>query len=512
MSITAVLAPTDSLRLSLGSTPTSGLQCIVGYSIPSAATWASQKTVLTADGEILSAPGSSDGVKCVTGASIYNPNDSEIEVTPYLRYTDASTSETTDYTVRTFTVPANGRLVYTMELDWFIPEGDECFILTADNTASGDNTFTGVNNFTGGLKIGGNLLSMAGAFTISGAYSLTVTLTGDTALTFPTSGTVAVLDKLQYWNTVQIFYKSPGYFMYSDTAGAYASPQYRRARGTSDTPEAVQDGDYMMYSSYALYNGTAYVLSAYDKGEIQYTSTTSYGVKKTHELGSSTVSVQWVEDHDENALYTTTTMTLGTTAYPWAAITSTTAVNVTSDISKKRDAARIDDDPRFLMFGLGVSEVLSRFRMKSEYAKYGEAARYHSGVIAQDILKLCITNGIAPGEMAALSWNETEETTVCVDGVEEARISSDKESPFYRSGWKSLSVPMEGNGVITTHDATWNVITSEVKTGSTTSTTVRTRSYLVSLDELYAYALAAQRKILERLAAASGLSLPDLLR
>ena len=50
---------------------------------------------------------------------------------------------------------------------------------------------TGVNNGTNTITIGGNV-STAGAFTLSGAHTLTLTLTGNTSLTLPTTGTLMV--------------------------------------------------------------------------------------------------------------------------------------------------------------------------------------------------------------------------------------------------------------------------------------------------------------------------------
>jgi hypothetical protein len=50
---------------------------------------------------------------------------------------------------------------------------------------------TGINNGANTITLGGNV-STAGAFTLSGAHSLTFTLTGNTALTLPTSGTIMV--------------------------------------------------------------------------------------------------------------------------------------------------------------------------------------------------------------------------------------------------------------------------------------------------------------------------------
>lgn len=53
---------------------------------------------------------------------------------------------------------------------------------------------TGVNNGSNTITTGGNILT-AGAFTTAGAFSVTQTYTGDTNVTFPTSGTLATITK-----------------------------------------------------------------------------------------------------------------------------------------------------------------------------------------------------------------------------------------------------------------------------------------------------------------------------
>lgn len=63
----------------------------------------------------------------------------------------------------------------------------------AEGTASALQISTAAVNINGTFSIAGKTLSLAGAFTISGAFTFTATITANTAVTFPISGTLATL-------------------------------------------------------------------------------------------------------------------------------------------------------------------------------------------------------------------------------------------------------------------------------------------------------------------------------
>lgn len=67
--------------------------------------------------------------------------------------------------------------------------GDQTIALTGDVTGSGTGSFAATVG-----KIGGKAVSLAGALTTSGAFASTFTMTGVTAVTFPTAGTLATLN------------------------------------------------------------------------------------------------------------------------------------------------------------------------------------------------------------------------------------------------------------------------------------------------------------------------------
>jgi hypothetical protein len=69
-----------------------------------------------------------------------------------------------------------------------VNSGDQFIALTGDVTGSGTGTFsTTINN------IGGKPIELGGALITSGNYSTTITTTGNTNVTLPTSGTIATL-------------------------------------------------------------------------------------------------------------------------------------------------------------------------------------------------------------------------------------------------------------------------------------------------------------------------------
>lgn len=66
--------------------------------------------------------------------------------------------------------------------------GDQTITLTGDVTGAGVGSFAATVG-----KIGGQAVSLAGSLTTAGAFASTFTMTGVTAVTFPTSGTLATL-------------------------------------------------------------------------------------------------------------------------------------------------------------------------------------------------------------------------------------------------------------------------------------------------------------------------------
>lgn len=66
--------------------------------------------------------------------------------------------------------------------------GDQTITLTGDVTGSGTGSFAATVG-----TIGGKAVSLGGALTTSGAFASTFTMTGVTTVTFPTSGTLAVV-------------------------------------------------------------------------------------------------------------------------------------------------------------------------------------------------------------------------------------------------------------------------------------------------------------------------------
>lgn len=101
----------------------------------------------------------------------------------------------------------------------------------------------------------------------------------------------------------------------------------------------------------------------------------------------------------------------GTGAVPWAGGFTQTAFKVTSDRRAKRDIRAISERERAV--AQRCKELLRAFRLKSEFARDGDGAITHYGVIAQDIIAAFAAEGLdalATGVVHRNTWraNDTE--------------------------------------------------------------------------------------------------------
>lgn len=134
------------------------------------------KSIITDNGSTVTVAGALTATGDIKGASVYIEEDANSSY--YLRLLANSGLTTANHTLT----------INTSDADRTLTLGADLTISTAAKTLTG----------------AGTTLTMGGNITTSGAYALTMTLTGTTSITLPTSGTLAVNNQTMYIGTTAV--------------------------------------------------------------------------------------------------------------------------------------------------------------------------------------------------------------------------------------------------------------------------------------------------------------------
>ncbi|MFY1710435.1 tail fiber domain-containing protein [Tritonibacter mobilis] len=115
----------------------------------------------------------------------------------------------------------------------------------------------------------------------------------------------------------------------------------------------------------------------------------------------------------------------GSSSYRWSQVYAATGTINTSDARTKTDIQDLDEAERRV--ALAAKDLLKKYRIRDAVAEKGDAARWHFGVIAQELAAAFEAEGLDPWRYGVLCWDEwwsaeveiPAETTPIMEEVEE---------------------------------------------------------------------------------------------
>jgi len=275
---------------------------------------------------------------------------------------------------------------------------------------------TGTANFTIAVPDGTstdrtiNLPDAAGSFVLADG-SGDVTVTGaftsrgiddnatSTAMTLDSSGNLLVAKTSTAVNDVGLIAQSDGRF-FATSDGSQPGVFNRK---TSDG--AIVDFRKDNTTAGTIGNSGAYMYLA-SKGA------SSRGVKITDNFIPADTS----GNNNDNA------MDLGGASVRWDDVYATNPTIQTSDANEKEQIASLTDAE--ITAAKAISKLFKTFKWKDKVAEKGDAARTHSGVVAQEVQQALADAGLDAGDYAffiSSTWWEADETYTDDDGVEQTR-------------------------------------------------------------------------------------------
>ena len=115
-------------------------------------------------------------------------------------------------------------------------------------------------------------------------------------------------------------------------------------------------------------------------------------------------------------------MDLGGASVRWDDVYATNPTIQTSDANEKEQIASLTDAE--ITAAKAISKLFKTFKWKDKVAEKGDAARTHSGVVAQEVQQALADAGLDAGDYAffiSSTWWEADETYTDDDGVEQTR-------------------------------------------------------------------------------------------
>ena len=188
----------------------------------------------------------------------------------------------------------------------------------------------------------------------------------------------------------------------------------RKTRGTAAAPTAVMSGDVItgLYGSgWQTSGGGAWsanvaairFVSAENYSSVGYGTLIDYAVTAPGNTGRS---VRFAMEYDTFRPNANGAITLGTTSLRWNGGFSTVALTIGSDRTIKQDIDNIDDE--WLDAWGDVRWV--RYKLKASVAEKGEdGARWHTGLIAQEVRDAFAARGLDGTKIGLLCHDEWEE-------------------------------------------------------------------------------------------------------
>ncbi len=98
------------------------------------------------------------------------------------------------------------------------------------------------------------------------------------------------------------------------------------------------------------------------------------------------------------------TMLLGSSSFRWAAVYAVNGTIQTSDLNFKTDVEKLNDAERRV--AVAAKRLLRRYRMKASFEEKGSGARYHFGIIAQELEAAFKDEGLDPFAYGMLCRDE----------------------------------------------------------------------------------------------------------
>ncbi|NIZ12914.1 tail fiber domain-containing protein [Phaeobacter sp. HF9A] len=98
------------------------------------------------------------------------------------------------------------------------------------------------------------------------------------------------------------------------------------------------------------------------------------------------------------------TQNLGNASYRWDVVYASTGAINTSDARTKTDIQDLDEAER--RAAIKAKGLLKKYRLRDAVAKKGDAARWHFGIIAQELAAAFEDEGLDPWRYGVLCWDE----------------------------------------------------------------------------------------------------------
>jgi hypothetical protein len=119
------------------------------------------------------------------------------------------------------------------------------------------------------------------------------------------------------------------------------------------------------------------------------------------------------------------TIDLGSGTYKFDDVYATNGTIQTSDENEKQQIASLTDAE--ITAAKAISKLFKTFKWNDSVAEKGDAARKHTGVIAQKVEQAMSDAGLNAGDYAffiSVTWWEADETYTDDDGVEQTRTNT----------------------------------------------------------------------------------------
>jgi hypothetical protein len=116
---------------------------------------------------------------------------------------------------------------------------------------------------------------------------------------------------------------------------------------------------------------------------------------------------------------------VGDPSFRWDDIYATNGTIQTSDANEKQQIASLTDAE--IIAAKAISKLFKTFKWNDKVAEKGDAARTHTGVIAQEVQQAMTDAGLDAGNYAffiSSTWWEADETYTDDDGVEQTRTNT----------------------------------------------------------------------------------------
>lgn len=446
---------------------------------------------------VFDATDSANTMRDIREIAITNLDTVSHTVTP-ARY---DVDEDAEFSYGSWTLPAGCTLFYNKgPRGWWISTGTQIpyIPLASGNIMVGnDSGMMSASDMSGDVtiddtgettvsKIGGYSVSLSGALTtggaltFSGAFAAIFSIPGAYTWTLPAvSGTLAALNKANTWSAAQTV--------------------------TDNTHSVTINVNDISFSGGAGYFSFSSYMALYVNGE-----TAGAGVYSLAIWNDGTFVIGGDAGFQGNIYPTATnTYTSGTASNAWSGGYTETEFTITSDKNYKTIIERLKADPSLCKFAYALGGNITVFQLNTAIENKGsDDARYHVGLIAQEVGSLASDYGIDLDKYGLYCYDETYVTTT------EVKDSDKKITSHTVSESESDALSADTDGVDSSTDENGTVTLTSTDTATdgtvTTVTTVHAKRYSLRYQEIAMLMAGAQYLANEAIRESLSLTVDDI--